>query len=423
MTTGRKSALDYRVLFEKSQGCLAILDPHFNILAATDEYCRATLTPRGAMVGRSIFKVFPDNPDDPLADGETNLRASLQRVLSLRRLDPMTIQRYDMRNADGSFVEKYWSPMNLPVLNDDGSVRWIVHRVNDLTDTVREGDTEHARKRLARERLPVVRALRAANRELAELENLPEQLIQLSRLNSIALMCASIVHDMRQPLTAAKTYVAALRRLPLSSERKRTSVEGELLDKVDRQLQRSIKIVQGLRGFLTGTRTPARPDDLSEIVGEAVVLADFAIRQRGIKISRAIGKLPPVEVERTQIQQVIVNLVINAVEAMTDGAGHTVRIAAAHVPGEDFVRVCVADDGPGLTADVAARVFQPFTSTKSAGMGLGLSICREIVQAHGGRIWAAPNQPRGTVFNFTLPMAHPGRQADGTSTKFVDTRS
>ena len=403
-----QDALDFRDLFEKTPGRYVVLDASFVILAATDAYCQIATTSREAIVGRNIFEAFPDNPDDPKADGQRNLRASLRRVLDLRRRDAMPVQRYDVRRPDGSFEEKHWNPMNVPVLHDNGEVRWIIHRVHDVTDTVLGDRSPRAVRRFKHSQQTVVDALRDANRELAELEKLPEQLIQLSRLNSIALMSATIAHDMRQPLTAAKTYAAALRRrvaAPLPSD---STVIGETLIKLEQQIDRAIMIVSSLRGFLSGSRTPPCADDLKEIVSEAVVLSEFAVRERGVQIVSAVGDaLPPVLAERAQIQQVLVNLIINAAEAMTDLAARQVQISAALLKTENMLRVDVADTGPGLSPDVAANLFQPFSSTKASGMGLGLSICREIVAAHGGQIWATPNSPCGTVFSFTLPAAPP----------------
>ncbi|HEY4942239.1 MAG TPA: ATP-binding protein [Rhizomicrobium sp.] len=415
MADAQKNEIDFRDLFEKAPGRYLVVDPEFTILAATDTYCRLTSTSREAIVGRNIFDVFPDNPDDPDANGVANLSASLQRVLMLRRRDAMPVQRYDVRCSNGVFEEKYWSPMNVPVLRADGSVRWIIHRVHDVTDAVLEGPSVKSQARLQHAERTVVEALRDANRELAGLEKLPEQLIQLSRLNSIALMSATIAHDMRQPLTAAKNYAAALRRMLVAAQPTGSVRADETLVKIEQQIDRAIMIVSSLRGFLTGTRTQPCPDDLQEIAREAVVLSEFAIRERGVKIlGIASGSaLPPVLAERAQIQQVLVNLIINAAEAMEQGGAREVRISAVFLEAENMLRIDVADSGSGLAPAVAANLFQPFTSSKSSGMGLGLSICREIVTAHGGQIWAAPNLPGGTIFSFTLPIACPRAPAVG----------
>jgi PAS domain S-box-containing protein len=144
---------DYKLLFESLPGCYLVLSTHLDIVAVSDAYLRATLTERAAIVGRPLFEVFPDNPDDPVADGVAKLRASLERVLAHKRADAMPIQKYDIRrpHAQGyMFEERYWSPVNTPVLAADGSIAFIVHCVEDVTDVVRlrrAGDQQDAAMR------------------------------------------------------------------------------------------------------------------------------------------------------------------------------------------------------------------------------------------------------------------------------------
>jgi len=133
-------APDFRLLFESGAGCCLALAPDLSIVAVTDAYLQATMTKRPDIVGRGLFDVFPDNPDDPNASGTTNLRASLRRVLAQRQPDTMAVQKYDIRRPEalgGGFEERYWSPVNSPVLDTTGAVAYIVHRVEDVTDLVR----------------------------------------------------------------------------------------------------------------------------------------------------------------------------------------------------------------------------------------------------------------------------------------------
>lgn len=152
--------VDFEVLFNTAPNLYLVLDPSFQIVAVNDAYCRATMTVRDQMIGRGLFEVFPDNPDDPTADGVSNLRASLQRVLATRRPDAMPTQHYDIQrpaSEGGGFEERHWSPLNSPVLGPDGEVRWIIHRVDDITDFVRLGGTAlsgHLVARLRETRAP-----------------------------------------------------------------------------------------------------------------------------------------------------------------------------------------------------------------------------------------------------------------------------
>jgi anti-anti-sigma regulatory factor len=136
---------DFRRLFEAAPGCYLVLSPDLTILAATDAYLAATMTQRAEIVGRPLFEVFPDNPEDPGADGVANLRASLGRVLTRALPDRMAVQKYDVRrpaSEGGGFAERYWSPQNRPVLGEDGRIAFILHWVEDVTERVRSRERE-----------------------------------------------------------------------------------------------------------------------------------------------------------------------------------------------------------------------------------------------------------------------------------------
>jgi two-component system sensor kinase FixL len=158
---------DFRKLFESVPGLYLVLTRDLIVVAATDAYLRATMTDRQEIMGRHLFEVFPDNPEDPGATGVSNLRASLDRVLRFARPDAMAVQKYDLRRPDGSFEERYWSPLNTPLLNQIGEVGWIIHRVEDVTEVVWLKSEEAERDVLAHEQQSVISQLRAANEELA----------------------------------------------------------------------------------------------------------------------------------------------------------------------------------------------------------------------------------------------------------------
>lgn len=128
--------IDYKTLFESLPGQYLILSTHFTILTASISYCKATLTKRDEIIGRNLFEVFPDNPDDPEADGVSNLRASLNFVLKNKVPHTMAVQKYDVRNSDGTFKQKYWSPMNTPVLNSDNEIEYIIHKAEEVTEFI-----------------------------------------------------------------------------------------------------------------------------------------------------------------------------------------------------------------------------------------------------------------------------------------------
>jgi PAS domain-containing protein len=145
---------DFRTLFERAPGLFLVLQPDLTIVAVSDAYLEATMTRREEIVGRGLFEVFPDNPDDPEATGVSNLRASLDRVRSSLVADTMAVQKYDIRRPDeegGGFEERYWSPVNTPILGDDGNLAYIVHRVEDVTEFVRLRNLGTAQQQLTEE--------------------------------------------------------------------------------------------------------------------------------------------------------------------------------------------------------------------------------------------------------------------------------
>jgi len=174
---------DFRALFQSVPGLYLVLTRGLLIVAASDAYLRATMTERREIIGRHLFEVFPDNPDDPDATGVNNLRASLDRVLRYCRPDAMAIQKYDVRRPDGSFEERYWSPLNTPLLNQIGEVDWIIHRVEDVTEFVRLQSKEAERDIFTQQQQHVIDQLRTANQELASShEALRESAARFQRL-------------------------------------------------------------------------------------------------------------------------------------------------------------------------------------------------------------------------------------------------
>jgi PAS domain S-box-containing protein len=173
---------DFRRIFEASPGCYLVLATDLTIVASSDAYLRATMTRRAEILGRNLFDVFPDNPDDPEATGVANLRASLGRVLAEKRAHVMTIQKYDIRrpeSAGGGFEERHWSPVNSPVIGDDGNVAYIVHRVEDVTEMVRLRGQE----KLAHER-----SLKVEERYSQLLDTAPDAMVVVDRDGTIVLV-------------------------------------------------------------------------------------------------------------------------------------------------------------------------------------------------------------------------------------------
>ena len=247
----------------------------------------------------------------------------------------------------------------------------------------------------------------------ARLQELQAELLHVSRLSAAGEMAAALAHELNQPLTAATSAIRAAERMLATSP----PAVPELREAMDLAAEQALwagRIVRRLRDFVVRGEVDTRPEDLRKLVEQAGTLALVGARERGVDVEvRIEDALPPVVVDAVQIQQVLFNLIRNALEAMTaegnggDGARTRCRdlVVSAAPAGPDMVEVAVSDSGPGLAPEVARRLFQSFVSTKPDGMGVGLSICRSIVEAHGGRLRAEPNPGGGAVFRFTLPAA------------------
>jgi two-component system sensor kinase FixL len=223
-------------------------------------------------------------------------------------------------------------------------------------------------------------------------------------------MASTLAHELNQPLTAVANYLETTRDLLVDPDPETVTMVREALDDAAKESLRAGHIVRRLRDFVARGEVEKRIEDLPRMIEEASALGLIGARERGV---RAFFQLDPdatpVLVDRVQIQQVLVNLIRNAVEAMGDSLVRdlTVRTVAQ---ANGLIRVSVADTGPGISEDVASQLFQAFVSSKNEGMGLGLSICRTIIEAHGGRIWTEPALAGGATFHFTLMQARPGEE-------------
>jgi signal transduction histidine kinase len=233
-------------------------------------------------------------------------------------------------------------------------------------------------------------------------ETLQRELFHLSRLNSMGQTASMLAHEINQPLTATVTYLRGIERLLQKNDALFRQVT-ETLGKAAAQVERAIEIVRRLRGYVEKREPAHAAVDVSAVIEDALALMGGA--RHGVTVVQRVGRdVPLVLIDKVQIQQVLVNLIRNAFEAMDGLDRREVTIGAACAL-RDFVSVSVADTGRGLAPDMADALFKPFVTSKKDGMGVGLSICRTIVHAHGGTIWAEENPSGGTVFCFTLPIA------------------
>ena len=248
-----------------------------------------------------------------------------------------------------------------------------------------------------------------ANRRIQDLQ---AELLHASRLSVMGQMASTMAHELNQPLTAVMNYLEAGRQL-LATGAGGAARINEMIEKAIAQAQRAGEVIRRLRAFVSKGETDRRLHNLNQLVEEALALALVGARQRNVRASLQLDNaLPPVLVDPVQIQQVVLNLVRNAVEAMEDVERRELTIGTRAIPEQGAAEVVVADTGPGIPPELANRLFQPFVTTKAAGMGLGLSICREIVEAHHGRLTMVPGSSGGAAFRVTLPTARQEEAAD-----------
>ncbi len=454
---------DFRALFESAPGLYLVLTPDFTIVGVSDAYLRATMTRREDILGRGLFEVFPDNPDDPGATGVANLRASLTRVLAQGRPDAMAVQKYDIRRPEsegGGFEERHWSPVNSPVFGSDGEMAYIIHRVEDVTEFVRlkeQGTEQHRVAEELRSRADVMEAeiyrraqeIQEANRQLrdlqAELEHRveartadlvrtnqelqqeiaerrraeealrrsEERLRQSQKLEAVGRLAGGVAHDFNNLLSVILSYAELLLRRLEPAERFRDE-----LSEIQCAGRRAADLTRQLLAFSRQQVLDPTILDVNEVIaGVSGMLA----RLLGEDIDLELLRSPcpaKVRADRGQLEQVLLNLVVNARDAMPDGGKLTIETARVELDETQafgqlgaqhgaYVLLLVSDTGVGMDEVTRARAFEPFYTTKERGKGtgLGLSTVFGIVTQSGGGIRLESEPGAGATFRIYLPRA------------------
>jgi len=421
---------DFRSLFESVPGCYLILDLDLTIVAVTDAYLAATMTERSDLIGRALFDAFPDNPGDLTADGVSNLRVSLDRVRRHGVADTMAVQKYDIRRPaaeGGEFEVRYWSPVNSPVLGRDGEVRYIIHRVEDVTEFVqlqqagaeREQQTAELRQRTSRMEAEILRRaqeLQDANRQLQSANDARSEF--LSRVS----------HELRTPLTAILGFGELLSQSRLAGE------ESEWLAMMlaaGKHLLGLLNDVLDLSSIDSGeVSLSLEPVAIATVVAEAVELMRPLAESLGVQVRVDLGGVARVYVQADaqRLRQVLLNLVSNAIKYNRPSGVAT--IAAVEL-GSNRVAVTVTDMGSGLTQAELEKLFIPFERLSAAqkgigGSGLGLVLARRLTEAMGGTLHMASTLNVGTTVSVQLrcvePIAVDEAEDESTRETAIETR-
>jgi signal transduction histidine kinase/ActR/RegA family two-component response regulator len=407
---------DFESLFESAPGLYLVLDPDLVIVAVSNAYLAATMTRREEILGRGLFEVFPDNPDDPEATGVGNLAASLERVRRNLAADTMAVQKYDIRrpaSEGGGFEVRYWSPFNSPVLGPDGRLAYIIHRVEDVTQFVRLKEAQSQRQQLAAdllqdnarkeaEILQRSRELQEANRQLRAANQAKSE--YLSRMS----------HELRTPLNAILGF-AQLLELEDLREQQHESLRYIL--SAARHLLGLINEVLDIAAIEAG-RLPLslEPVPVADVVAETVSLIRPLADQHGILLASTSPSCDAhVMGDRQRLKQILLNLVSNAVKYNREGG--SVQLDCQEVAG-GRTRLKVSDTGPGIPAGSVERLFVPFERLENGqeaveGTGLGLPLSRRLAEAMGGTLELATTVGQGSTFWVELPLAEgPVQRAD-----------
>lgn len=354
-----------RSILDTVPDAMIVIDPRGRILSFSSAAEKMFGFTENEVLGENVSTLMP-SPDRELHDSylERYVATGERRIIGIGRVTTA-------RHRDGSTF-----PIDLHVGESRiGDERVFTGFVRDLTE---RQQTE------------------------MRLHDLQSELAHVARVSEMGTFATSIAHELNQPLTAIANYAETIADLLRDPDSETLDIVREAMDDCAAQSVRAGQIVRRLRDFISRGETERRIESLSRVVNEASALALIGAGERGVEVEvRLNADGDKVLIDRIQIQQVILNLVRNAIEAMAESPVRRLRISSKKAD-DGFVEVIVDDSGPGLPPELAHQLFQPFISTKAEGMGLGLSICHTIVNAHGGRIWSDRSKLGGTAFHFTL---------------------
>ena len=412
--------MDFQLLFEASPDVLLVLlpdAPRFTMVAATESRLTATHTTRDSTIGRGLFEIFPDNPDDADATGAGNLRASLERVIATRAPDTMAVQKYDIRRPDGAFEVKYWSPKNIPVLSPTGDLRYILHRVEDITDLVHaseegaelRGRTQSMEREVvarSQELADAIRDLREANTKLGDLDV------------AKTAFFSNVSHEFRTPLTL---MLGPLEDGLSDADEPLGPRQSARVSLARDNALRLLKLVNALLDFSRLEAGRLRPHfaplDISRFTLELAGMFQSAFEKAGLRFTvdcRPIGD--PLWVDRDMWEKIVPNLLSNAFKFTLSGE---VALVLREEPGT--VVLDVTDTGLGIPEAELPRIFERFhrvtgvSGRTHEGTGIGLALVRELVELHGGQVSVESEVGRGSTFRVRIPKGFGHLPADAVS--------
>jgi PAS domain S-box-containing protein len=415
----RRSRAVLQSLFESLPGLFMIMTPDLKIVSASNAFLGGTMTRREDIVGRGIFEVFPDNPNDPAATGVANWRASLDQVRKTHEPHTMAIQKYDIRRPDATYEERYWSPANSAVLGKDGEIEFFIHRVEDVTDFMRQksrvNDDQELRTRMQQMEAEIFynsRQLELANRQLRDANlQLTETKVEAEAANRAkSTFLSTMSHEIRTPLNAILGYAQLMARDPALGADAKANLQ--IIGRSGEHLLSLINDVLDMSKIEAG-RTELKPVafNLYSMLKDLAAMFRLRADAKGLQFEMEVRgvSVPYVLADEGKIRQALINLLGNAIKFTKRGEVKLHVTVEERGPGKHWFSAQVADTGAGITEDDQRRLFEPFRQAKRGlnvqeGTGLGLAISRQFARLMGGDITVSSQPGHGSIFRFQVPI-------------------
>lgn len=414
-----------------------ILNTEFKIVDASDAYLKATMVRRKDILGRLIFDVFPDNPEDLNATGARNLRSSLENVVHNKTTDTMAVQKYDVRlpeDKGGAYHLRYWSPINSPVFNENNEVEYIIHRVEDVTDFIHleeQGSeqqklNEHLKSRagqMEREIYHRAQEIQDANKKLRAAMELAEQ-----ANHAKSAFLATMSHEIRTPLNGVLGMTSLLEGTILNAEQR------EFVANIQLSGEALVALINDILDFSKIESGHFELDyvdfNLRQVIEDAVEIVAYKAHVKNLAIGALVESDVPawVNSDSARLTQILINLISNAIK-FTDKGEIELYVSkkkeefTSEIPSQYCtLHVEVKDTGIGITPQIMETLFKAFSqgdpsvSRKYGGTGLGLAISKRLVEYLGGKIGVYSIPGEGSTFWFTIKVkevkAHTPRMKD-----------